>query len=425
MPARARSAGSRAEDDRIDAALHYAGTIACPWPAQTGASFDNVVPAGVSGTPRDDATARFDRELRAAWSRDRALLIAGLPSCHGRAGRWTLARDERSPATAPDGHGGELGSVPVRSTGRPAWRPCALGSRRSSCAPSARAPGCAGRAGVTLSQDLIAALRAPVRAVRTARVRVVGEAMGVAASISASWSPGRGSCGCARVRRRSSCDQLSPGVTPASRVAVAGDVVLELRATPRGVMLHGGAELFVAEPGPPPAWRRMAHGPDVLLDRVTLIAAGSPEHRRVALFRPPREWAGSPPVVDMLLADDTSSVGDRSRRAYPYGAALPELGWVNPFDVERSLGLDGWIHAALHAPSAAGPACGTLAPPAIARDRVCSPSPLDGVTECRVALQPELAARLHAIARADRRRSEAAHRPRRHAGAGRVRRAAR
>ena len=49
------------EDDRIDAALRYAATIACPWPAQTGAGFDDVVPTSVSGTPRDDATARFDR----------------------------------------------------------------------------------------------------------------------------------------------------------------------------------------------------------------------------------------------------------------------------------------------------------------------------------------------------------------------------
>ncbi|HET9626205.1 MAG TPA: hypothetical protein VFP84_32810, partial [Kofleriaceae bacterium] len=181
----------------------------------------------------------------------------------------------------------------------------------------------------------------------------------------------------------------------------AGDVALDLRASPRGVMLHGDAELFVSESvaGGASAWHRMAHGADVLLDRLTLIAAGPPAARRVALFRPPREWPGAPPVVDPLLADDTSAVGDRARRSYPYGAALPELGWVNPYDVDRSLGLDGWVHAALHAPPPSSPAaCGTLAPPAIARERVCSPSPLDGVLECRVALQPELAARLHAIA---------------------------
>jgi len=257
-----------------------------------------------------------------------------------------------------------------------------------------------------VSQDLIAAMRAPVRAVRSARIRVVGEAMGAAAG-----DVGELVAGGRVVRLRPGAPvvelaALAPGSAAASRVAIAGDVALDIRAAPRAAMLHGAAELFVAEPGQPPVWRRMAHTSDVLLDRVTLIAAGPPEHRRVALFRPPREWPGSAPAVDALLADDTSSVGDRARRVYPHGAALPELGWVNPFDVDRSLGLDGWIHAALarsgatsSAPAAAAPAaCGTLAPPAIARDRVCSPSPLDGVLECRVTLQPELAARLRAIA---------------------------
>jgi hypothetical protein len=367
------------EDERIDTALRYAATIACPWPVHTGASLDEVVPAGVAGVPRDDATARFDRELRAAWSRDRPLVTAGLAACGGRVGRWRFARDgEACVATLPAG----IPTIQLRIER-------ALGG--------AGAP-LRGSCSVALSEELIAAMRAPIRATREARIRVVGAAMGAAAA-----DLGELVAGARIVRLRAGAPAvelatLLPGLTVASRAVVVGDVVLDLRATPRGVMLHGGAELFVAEPGQPPAWRRMAHGPDVLLDRVTLIAAGSPEHRRVALFRPPREWTGSPPVVDTLLADDTSSVGDRQRRAYPYGAALPELGWVNPFDVDRSLGLDGWIHAALHKPSTAPPACGTLAPPAIARDRVCSPSPLDGVLECRVALQPELGAKLRAIA---------------------------
>jgi hypothetical protein len=456
------------EDDRIDAALRYAGTIACPWPAQTGASINDVVPTSVSGTPRDDATARFDRELRAAWSRDRALLVAALATCRDRAGRWTLARDgqgrsaggEPGSSTAPPGasvgappgasvraqpdgtvgaqSGASVGAPPGASVraqpdGTVGAQPDATGGTQpgepagGACVATLRAGvptiqlrvepvagGIRGSCRVALSQDLIAAMRAPARAARAARVRVVGEAMGVAAT-----DVGELVAGTQIVRLRPGApdvelDRLPPGLTAASRVAVAGDVVLELRATPRGVMLHGDAELFVAEPDAPgpagstsasPAgrgfssgWRRMTHGPDVLLDRVTLIAAGSPAHRRVALFRPPREWPGSPPVIDMLLADDTSSVGDRPRRAYPHGAALPELGWINPFDAQRSLGLDGWIHAAQRAPGPAGPACGTLAPPAIARDRVCSPSPLDGVTECRVALQPELSATLRAIA---------------------------
>jgi hypothetical protein len=386
------------EDERIDTALGYAGTIACPWPAHTGASLDEVVPAVVAGTPRDDATARFDRELRAAWSGDRARLIAGLASCRDRAGRWTFARDgEACVATLRAG----IPTIRLRiepATGEP--RAPASGKPRGQAdGPQGQLRG---SCSVALSEERIAALRAPARATRGARIRVVGEALGVAAT-----DLGELVAGARIVRLRAGAPAvelatLPPGLTPASRIAiagdVAGDVVLELRATPRGVMLHGGAELFVAGPGQPPVWRRMTHGPDVLLDRVTLIAAGAPEHRRVALFRPPRAWPGSPPVVDTLLADDTSSVGDRPRRAYPYGAALPELGWINPFDARRSLGLDGWIHAALHQPSTAAPACGTLAPPAIARDRVCSPSPLDGVLECRVALQPELGAKLHAIA---------------------------
>jgi hypothetical protein len=379
-----------AEDDRIDTALRYAATIACPWASRDAAALDDVVPLGVPGTPRDDATARFERELAAGWLRDRPSLVAGLGplgGCSGRVGRWTLA---------PDG----AACAATLRAGMPVIR---LRAERAGA-------GFRGTCSVALSQDLIAAMRAPVRAVRAARIRVVGEAMGAAVG-----DVGELVAGSRVVRLRPGAPavelaRLPAGPTPASRVAIAGDVALDLRPAPRGAMLHGSAELFVAEPGQPPVWRRMAHGSDVLLDRVTLIAAGPAEHRRVALFRPPREWAGSPPAVDTLLADDTASIGDRARRVYPHGAALPELGWVNPFDVDRSLGLDGWIHAALArqgrgpgtapaAPAAASvPACGTLAPAAIARDRVCSPSPLDGVLECRVALQPELAAQLRAIA---------------------------
>jgi len=416
------------EDERIDAALGYAATIACPWPARTGGSLDAVVPESVGGTPRDEATARFDRELRAAWLRDRAILLAGVASCRDRAGGFALARDGeacvatfragiptirlRIERTSGESHVPASGESHAHASEESHAHASEESHTQASGESHARTEGLLqgplrGSCNVALSEDLIAAIRAPVRANRAARIRVVGEAMGAAAT-----DLGELVAGARIVRLRAGAPAvelaaLPAGLTPASRVAVAGDVVLDLRATPRGVMLHGGAELFVAEPGQPPAWRRMTHGPEVLLDRVTLIAAGAPEHRRVALFRPPREWTGSPPVVDMLLADDTSSVGDRSRRAYPFGAALPELGWVNPFDVDRSLGLDGWIHAALHnapgapgapQPSTAVSACGTLAPPAIARDRVCSPSPLDGVTECRVSLQPELAAKLRAIA---------------------------
>ena len=366
------------EDVRIDAALRYAATIACPWATQSGGALDDVVPSTVGGVASDDATARFDRELRAEWSQGRRALVAALPGCRDRVGRWRLARDGQAcVATLAAG----MPTVELRT------EPAGQGLR--------------GSCRVARADELIAGMRAPARAARQARIRVVGEALGVAAT-----DVGELVAGDRIIRLRAGAPAIElaaapPGVTPASRVGLADDVALDLRPSPRGAMLHGDAELFVAEPGQPPGWRRMAHGADVVLDRVTLIAAGAAAHRRVAVFRPPREWPGSGPVVDTLLADDTSSVGDRARRAYPYGAAVPELGWVNPFDVARSLGLDGWIHAALAAPAAAppaAPACGTLAPPAIARDRVCSVSPLDGVLECRVTLQPELAGKLHAIA---------------------------
>ncbi len=102
------------------------------------------------------------------------------------------------------------------------------------------------------------------------------------------------------------------------------------------------------------------------------------------------------PAAEPLLADDV----ERARRTYPYGSALPRS-WaakVSPFSVEHSLGLDGWIHAALHEPAGAAASCGTLAPPPIARDKVCAPSPLDGVLECKLALQPELAIALAGVA---------------------------
>lgn len=166
------------------------------------------------------------------------------------------------------------------------------------------------------------------------------------------------------------------------------------------------------------------------LDRITLLVGDGPAPR-TALFRPRRGWdpaaltasaapttssnatpsapaktsaaatSTAPRTVDPLLADDVLAVSDRPRRAYPFGPALPVLGWVNPYAVDRSLGLDGWVHAAIArkpalasaaALDAASPAptCGLLDPPAIPRDAVCSPSPLDGVLECRVSLQPEL-----------------------------------
>jgi hypothetical protein len=234
-------------------------------------------------------------------------------------------------------------------------------------------------------------------------------------------------------------DDAAPGrvLRFASRIQLGPTATLELDGTT--VRLRGRAQTWIstaasstapaawlrtelppptAQPSPRPATSPGAAPPAAplppALERITLLVADGAAPR-AALFRPRRSWpaaalaapaaatAPSTLTVDPLLADDVLAVSDRPRRAYPFGAALPMLGWVNPYAVDRSLGLDGWVHAALSpAPSraAASPgttiassdsaACGTLAPPAIPRDAVCSPSPLDGVLECRVALQPEL-----------------------------------
>ncbi|MCW5803911.1 MAG: hypothetical protein KIT31_16150, partial [Deltaproteobacteria bacterium] len=254
---------------------------------------------------------------------------------------------------------------------------------------------------VAQSGDSFVALRQPARARTHQRIRVVSAPLGVAADDAGELVVGQR---IVRFRPKAAAldlGHLAPGLYAASTVQVAPDVALEVQDQPRGVALRGAAELFVASAGESEAlraWQRLSYASTLALDRVTLIVAGPPERRVVALYRPPRAWGGST-TIDTLLADDTVRAGDaRTRRAYPYGDAVPELGWINPFDAAHSMGLDGWIHAAHASTAAATPACGTLAPPEIARDRVCTRNPLDGVLECRVSLQPELAIRLRSLA---------------------------
>jgi hypothetical protein len=239
-----------------------------------------------------------------------------------------------------------------------------------------------------------------------------------------------------RVRARSTATTPAPAGTPTATPPRSPD---DDRATPTtpttapAVPAKNAAVAKAAAPAPAPTMVAPS------LDRITLLVGDGPASR-TALFRPRRSWgptalaaSDAPPAaqpagdsssaapatapalspaaaqltVDPLLADDVLAVSDRPRRSYPFGAALPVLGWVNPYAVDRSLGLDGWVHAALAArradasdpgdpalasDAAAPPAssCGLLAPPPIPRDAVCSKSPLDGVLECRVSLQPEL-----------------------------------
>ncbi|HEY1811737.1 MAG TPA: hypothetical protein VGG74_05230 [Kofleriaceae bacterium] len=352
----ARVAG---DDERIASALRYAGSLACPWTERDGANASDVVPAALDGSPADPDSLRFDRELRAAWALDRPLLVAALPACHGTAGHWRLVRDASGSCRA------ELASgwpdVELAVSESPAWH--------AACR-------------VTLPHDIEAALHARPVATHAPRVRVVGEAFGVAAR-----DVGELVTGDAIVRMRPTAGSIAlPAGGAAAHVALAPGVTLD--ADPKAVSLRGAAQLFVAGAA---GWQRVDYEGAIALDHESLIVAGG----RVVLFRP--ATAAAPQMrrtIGPLLADDVTRAGDRTRRLYPYGAALPELGWVTPYDVERSLGLDGWIHAALHHDHDAV-ACGTLAPPPIARDRVCATK--DGVTECRVALQPELAAALRAL----------------------------
>ncbi len=364
-----------AADARVDAALQYAGSIQCAWPERSGATPADVVPTFVAGTPTDRGTIRFDLELRSRWLDERARLLAALPevteaTCRGHAGRWHLD---------PGGDG-------CVATLRAGWPEIQL-------TLTADADGVHGTCSVSRDLEMIAALRRPNPTTRAPRLRVVSVAMGAA-----SGDVGELVAGNRIVRLRPGAPPIElaavSGLQPSRQVTLAAGVTLEVGAQARGAVLRGPAELFVATEGD--AWHRLDDATELVLDRLTLIVAGSPDHRVIALFRPPRTWAGVT-AVDPLLADDTTRVGDRARRAYPYGAALAELGWVNPFDVDHSLGLDGWIHAAQARPASSPVACGTLAPPAVPRDRVCSPSPLDGVTECRVTLQPELSLSLRRI----------------------------
>jgi len=222
---------------------------------------------------------------------------------------------------------------------------------------------------VTRPRDAIATLHAP-RTTSARRIRVVGAPLGIAERdlgevvLEATGAPGSHH----RVVR------LRAGGPP---VALP-DATIEVRTTaPRAIVLRGReARAFVVDAAG--AWHPMVHGGETILDRPTLVVAGG----QLALVRP---------GAATILADSG---------VYPQGTLLPELGWVNPYDVAHSVGLDGWIHAAVASAAATPTACGTLAPPAIARDQICAPSPHDGVLECRVALQPELARSLRDLARA-------------------------
>src|SRR5262249_28395568 len=87
-----------ADDHRIDDALAYAASLACPWSEHDAATPDELVPPALASAPRDAATTRFDRELRAAWDRDRARLVAALrPEWDGHGSRTSAVGPAEKP----------------------------------------------------------------------------------------------------------------------------------------------------------------------------------------------------------------------------------------------------------------------------------------------------------------------------------------
>ena len=347
------------DDARISAALAYAGAIACPWRDQHG-TLDELVPASFGATPTDPGTVRFDHELRSAWLADRPAAVAAAQTCTGSVTHWRFTGTPEHCTASFRAGGPELRLELSKDTAR-----CTV-----------------------VRDDIVAiALRGRESPDRGPRIRVVGEALGEQAA-----DAGELLGGGRIVRLRTGAPALAladamVGLHRAGSVSLGSGASID--ASGGNLTLHGDAELFLDVAG---HWRRVARSTDVRLDRIALVIAGPPSARVVVQVRPARAWPGGVAVTDTLLADDA----DRGHRTYPYGAALPELGWVNPYDVDHSLGLDGWVHAGVRHPG--NQACGTLAPPDIPRDRVCTPSPLDGVLECRVSLQPELAATLAELA---------------------------
>ncbi len=365
---RGRGAGPAAP--AIERALGYARGLACPAPV---GAVDVVVPADLLGVPRDADTARFHREVRArvrgAAATGRAI-AAGLTAggaCTGRAGGWQL-----SPVGADACELAlDLGWPTLRVT---VTRDAAIA-----------------RCEVTVDDDVLAPLRP--RPAPPPRVRVVGATVGAAAldraeiigaGVAVRLRPGAG------VLDLGDGDRL--GLRAADRAARARrhDRRGRRRRGPAARRGRRGAGLASARGALAPGRRRPAahaHRRD---------RRGRGRRRR----RGARGWSG----------DRTSWAGGCRRcspttrgatRRYVHGSALPELGWRNPYDVNHSLGLDGWIHAAVAqggatSRPATSPACGTLAPPP-PTEPVCTASPSDGVLECRVALDPELALTLRAL----------------------------
>ena len=434
-------------------AIDYADKLQCPRATTAGGDAETLVPDALLGEPLDETTRRFHEQLGAHWRVARATAVAEVarfladpagPACRRDRGGWRFTRSDGDGAAgcraayswgwpevqleirAPDGKIAKADDDKDDKDDDDRAK-TAAGAPRTDAA--AAAPNAIATCAIELPGDALRELRRPSRRpYRGTRVRLVARPMGAAA-----LDRGELVAGHITVRLRPGAgfvdvSHAQAGVFAAESVQLSDELKVEL--TNDGLRARGVAWTFVKNPPksrvqvlevdaggwrlvePPPGGK--ADAVELPLTSMSVLVVGARDGRNLWLFRPPRPWPNDatdpaePDVVDLLLADDVRASGKGPRRRhYVFGGDLPELGWTTA-DPSMSLGLDGWIQAALgEIQRGAGrdratwregtrehDTCGTLAPPAPSAagldERVCTPSPFDGVLECRVALQPEL-----------------------------------
>ena len=369
--------------ESLSDAVDYVDRLHC------GTLGDDLLPREILGDPASaEGLRRFHDRFQHAWQTQReqglrlARAYADGGSCGPGAGNWTAETDGDA----------------CRLAFKVGWPEVHIALTRTSGHTSAQCQ-------IDARSEPLAALRPSHRLADSERIRLVSRARGVAAGDLGELIGGGVVVRLRPTPKHTLTASNTPGLYFASEVALSDDLKLVTRD---GVRL-----VRTSQPKPhDPTWlivrqlpnERIAESDEggwsvrALEPRETplpatglaLVVTG----RSVWLFRP---------SADPLLADDVATAHGRRWRHYVYGGLVPELGWVNPYDGGLSLGLDGWVHVAalehnahlLSKPALEGEAaCGTLRPPPEKYESVCAPSPLDGVLECRVALQPELEIRL-------------------------------
>jgi hypothetical protein len=355
----------------VEAALDFAWRIQCP-PDATG------LPRPLLPEPGSPGVARYARAFERAWDADAAAAAgvlararAGdLGACTGARGAWRFDR-------AGDA---------CRMTFQRGWPEVRVvaGADEATC-------------DVAVDETILRALRYPPRRPYAgARVRLVAGSQGRPAG-----DRGELHAGHVVVRLRPGAGPvdattLRAGVAYADRVTLEGGV--EVAATAAGVTAESPRPTRVLQLRPS---RVHAYQPaEARWDTRLLGAQATPLGELSVLVTGKSVWLYRP-GPDALLGDDVTTVLGSRRRHYVYGGLVPEVGWQNPASVDKSVGLDGWARAAAARWEATGPRarpdCGLLDPPEAPLARVCAPSPLDRVLECRVSLQPELETRLRHV----------------------------